>query len=95
MKKNLKYNYAIVFYDVGEDRVQKVFKVCKKYFKHHQKSVFRGHITPANIMAFKSEIMKKIDKDYDFITIIQLISKSDFKEETIGNGGKNCEDIII
>ncbi|HOJ11454.1 MAG TPA: CRISPR-associated endonuclease Cas2 [Clostridiales bacterium] len=95
MSKEINYNYAIVFYDIGEDRVQKVFKICKKYFKHHQKSVFRGHITPANLIAFKAEVSKKINKEYDFITIIQMISQADFKEETLGNGGKNSEDIFI
>lgn len=29
MKKERNYNYAFLFYDVGEKRVQKVFKVCK------------------------------------------------------------------
>lgn len=42
MAKKINYNYAFVFYDVGEKRVQKVFKVCKKYLSHFQKSVFRG-----------------------------------------------------
>ena len=42
MKKQLNYNYAFLFYDVGEKRVQKVFKICKKYLSHFQKSVFRG-----------------------------------------------------
>ena len=41
MKKELNYNYAFLFYDVGEKRVQKVFKICKKYLSHFQKSVFR------------------------------------------------------
>ena len=27
MKKQLTYNYAFVFYDVNEKRVQKVFKI--------------------------------------------------------------------
>ena len=31
MKKNINYNYVIVCYDVGEKRVNKVFKICKKY----------------------------------------------------------------
>lgn len=95
MSKDFNYNYAIVFYDIGEKRVNKVFKICKKYFKHHQKSVFRGHITPADLIAFKAELEKKIDNDYDFITIIQLINKSVFKEITLGNGGKDSEDIFI
>lgn len=94
-RKNYNYNYAIVFYDVGVKRVHKVFKICKKYFKHHQKSVFRGHITPANLLAFKAEIKNVIDENYDFITILQTISKANFYEETIGNGGVDSEDIFI
>ena len=68
MSKGKNYNYAILFYDVGEKRVQKVFKICKKYFNHHQKSVFRGHVTPANLIAFKAELKNVIDEDYDFVT---------------------------
>ena len=40
MKKQLNYNYAFVFYDVGEKRVPKVFKVCKKYLSHFQNQFF-------------------------------------------------------
>ena len=32
MEKNTNYNYAFVFYDVNEKKVQKVFKICKKTF---------------------------------------------------------------
>ena len=39
MRKKRNYNYAFVFYDVGEKRVQKVFKVCKKYLSHFQKDL--------------------------------------------------------
>jgi len=95
MKSERNYNYAILFYDVGQKRVQKVFKICKKYFNHHQKSVFRGHITPSNLIALKSELVKVIDVDYDFITIIELVNKADFKEETLGNGGTDSESIFI
>ena len=42
MKRERNYNYAFLFYDVGEKRVQKVFKVCKKYLTHYQKICFQG-----------------------------------------------------
>lgn len=32
MAKNYNYNYAFVFYDVSEKRVQKVFKICKNIY---------------------------------------------------------------
>ena len=63
MKKQLNYNYAFLFYDVGEKRVQKVFKICKKYLSHFQKSVFRGEMTPSKFIQLRNELNRVIDKD--------------------------------
>jgi len=102
LSKNYNYNYAFVFYDIadkeseaGKNRVSKVFKCCKKYFKHHQKSVFRGNITPSNLIKFKSEIMKIIDSKLDFVSIIKLQSKAVFDEEIIGNQNQDSESIFL
>lgn len=95
MGKNYNYNYAFVFYDVGEKRVNKVFKVCKKYFHHHQNSVFRGPITPSNLIKFKSDLNKAINKSSDFISIIKLMNKESFDEETIGVKKKDTESLIF
>ena len=69
MKKQYKYNYAFVMYDVNEKRVHKVFKVCKRYFVHHQNSIFRGEITPSKIIRLKSEIREIININQDYVTI--------------------------
>ncbi|WP_132995969.1 CRISPR-associated endonuclease Cas2 [Sporanaerobacter acetigenes] len=95
MSKNYNYNYAFVFYDVGEKRVQKVFKVCKKYFVHHQKSVFRGNITPSNLLKMKKEIERIIEPDEDFVTIIKLLNDSSFDEETLGTNKKDGTSLFI
>jgi CRISPR-associated protein Cas2 len=95
VNKDFNFNYAILFYDIGEKRVNKVFKICKKYLKHHQKSVFRGHITPANMISLKNELRKVIDKEEDFISIIKLLNENSFDEESIGNSGGNSESIFI
>jgi CRISPR-associated protein Cas2 len=102
MSKNYNYNYAFVFYDiadkeseVGKNRVTKVFKLCKKYFKHHQKSVFRGNITPSNLIKFKNDIKKVIDEEIDYVSIIKLQSKAVFDEETIGTQEKDSESIFL
>ena len=68
MKKELNYNYAFLFYDVGEKRVQKVFKICKKYLSHFQKSVFRGDMTPSKFIQLRKELKQVIDEDEDFIS---------------------------
>jgi len=103
MKKDYKYNYALVLYDIadqesekkGKNRVAKVFKICKKYFHHHQKSVFRGEITPANLIKLKSELRQVVDKELDFISIIKLPSRHYYEEEVIGTDHNQTESIFI
>lgn len=48
MKKKYNYNYAIVFYDIGEKRVQKVFKICKNIYTFSY-SVLEVY-TPSNLI---------------------------------------------
>lgn len=95
MSKNMNYNYAFVFYDVGEKRVNKVFKICKKYLTHFQKSVFRGEITPSNLISFKKDLNKVINKDEDFICIIKLLNSSVFGEDVIGKAQNTRGDDLI
>ncbi len=95
MKKQPNYNYAFIFYDIGEKRVQKVFKTCKKYFTHHQKSVFRGNITNADLLELREKLKKIIDKKEDFVSIIKLINEDSFAEETLGINKKDGESLFV
>lgn len=96
MTKRINYNYAFVFYDVNEIRVQKVFKICKKYLSHFQKSVFRGEMTPAKLIKLRNELNQVIDKKEDFVCIIKLMNEEVFGEEVLGNeGGVTGEDLIL
>lgn len=96
MAKILNYNYAFLFYDVNEKRVNKVFKICKKYLSHFQKSVFRGEITPAKLILLKNELNKIIDEHEDFICIIKLMNNNVYGEEILGNKGSSSgEDLIL
>ncbi|GFI24068.1 CRISPR-associated endoribonuclease Cas2 [Lachnospiraceae bacterium] len=95
-KKKINYNYAFVFYDVNEKRVQKVFKVCKKYLSHFQFSVFRGDITPSKLIELENELQKVIDAEEDFICIIKLMNDNVFGEDILGKRDKATgEDLIL
>ena len=96
MKKQMNYNYAFLFYDVGEKRVQKVFKICKKYLSNFQKSVFRGEMTPSKFMQLRGELNRVIDEEEDFVCIIQLMNDKVFGEEIFGNQkNENGEMLMI
>ena len=92
----MNYNYAFLFYYVNEKRVQKVFKICKKYLSHFQYSVFRGEITPSKLIELRTELNKTIDKEEDFICIIKLMNDNVFGEELLGKKDKQTgEDLIL
>lgn len=95
MKENRNYNYVIVCYDVGEKRVNKVFKVCKKYLSHYQYSVFKGPITPSKLIHLKKEILKVIEKNEDCVSLIKLQSESLFDEEILGSQKEENSDSLI
>ena len=96
MKKDTKnYNYIFLFYDIKEKRVNKVFKICKKYLNHWQKSVFRGAITTSEIIKLKDELKKIINSKEDFISIIKIVNFKSIGEENIGFIEKNSEDIFL
>ncbi|MDQ0047349.1 CRISPR-associated protein Cas2 [Paenibacillus polymyxa] len=93
MEKN--YNYVILVYDIGEKRVGKVFKICKKYLVHFQKSVFRGEITPANLIQLRAELKKVIDEGNDFVAVFKMTGDYVFDEEIIGARMNDSESLLL
>ena len=88
-KDKLKYNYIYLIYDIKEERVNKVFKICKKYLEHYQNSVFRGEMSESNILKLKNEINKIINKKEDSILILFFLTKNAVKSEEIGTKTQN------
>ncbi len=93
MAKN--YNYVFVFYDMNVDRVHKAFKICKKYLVHYQKSIFRGSITPANLIKLRNELKNIVEPTEDYICILKMISDNVFDEETLGGKPETAENLFL
>ena len=84
MKKELNYNYAFLFYDVGEKRVQKVFKICKKYLSYIQNSVFEGELKKSQIKSLEIELKNIIRKDKDSLIVFSSETSKWMKKEYWG-----------
>ena len=100
IRKNIKnssrsFNYIFLFYDVSEKRVNKIFKICKKYLIHYQNSVFRGEITYGNLNKLKEELKTIVNKEEDFISILKLHEQYEVVEEIIGTSKCDCENIFV
>lgn len=75
--------YIILVYDIGEKRVGKMLKLCRKYLSWIQNSVFEGEITEGQLLALKASA-KKIMKDEDSLIIFNSRNEKWLDKEIIG-----------
>ena len=81
--------YIILVYDIsfemnGARVLNRVFKICKKYLTHIQKSVFEGEITPAKLKKLEQELKEYIRDDLDSVLIFKNSNKRWLTKEYIG-----------
>ena len=68
--------YIILVYDIemdegGAKASRRIFKTCKKYLTHVQKSVFEGEITPALLKKLQVELNKYIRVNNDSVLVFK------------------------
>lgn len=61
--------YVIVVYDTATERNPGVLKTCRQYLHHIQRSVFEGHLSPAQIKRFRAAVESRTDRTYDRILV--------------------------
>ncbi|MCG0275816.1 MAG: CRISPR-associated endonuclease Cas2 [Thermosediminibacteraceae bacterium] len=76
--------FVILVYDVGEKRVGKVLKICRKYLTWVQNSVLEGEITEAAYKRLKLELKRVIAEDEDSIIFYILRTTKYSERETMG-----------
>lgn len=82
--------YVILVYDIntetyeGQRRLTKIFKLCKQYLVHIQKSVFEGEITKAKLEELKMKINNLINKEIDSVIIFKNRSSKWLNKELLG-----------
>jgi CRISPR-associated protein Cas2 len=74
--------FVIVVYDVGEKRVAKALKTCRKYLNWVQNSVFEGEISKASLKRLKLELKKLIHDDEDSV-IFYILRSTRYSERQI------------
>jgi len=81
--------YIILIYDIIMDKtgtkiLRNVFKICKKYLTHIQKSVFEGNLTELEYMKLKSELNRYIRKDRDSLIVFKSRNDKWLDKEFLG-----------
>ena len=77
--------YIILVYDVGQKRVGKMLKLCRKYLNWIQNSVFEGEITEVKLKELKKlseDIMK--EEEGDSLIIFKSRDEKWLEKEVVG-----------
>lgn len=86
--------FVIAVYDVGEKRVAKALKKCRKYLNWVQNSVFEGEISESNLAKLKMELERLIDPDEDSV-IFYTWRTTRYTDREIMGLRKGGQDLII
>ena len=76
--------FTLMFYDVGEKRVNKVLKTARRYLTWIQNSVLEGDLTPAGFESLKVDVRKVIDEKYDSVLFYVWRMEKYMKREVVG-----------
>jgi CRISPR-associated protein Cas2 len=86
--------FVILVYDVGEKRVSKALKTCRKYLNWVQNSVFEGEISKANLKKLKFELKRIIHDDHDSV-IFYVLRSTKYSERQILGLEKGERDMFV
>lgn len=85
--------YIILVYDIGEKRVGKMLKLCRKYLCWIQNSVFEGEITEAKLVELKYKA-SGIMEETDSLIIFKSRQEKWLEKEVVGHERNPLEQII-
>ena len=92
--------YVILVYDIGEKRVGKMLKLCRKYLNWIQNSVFEGEISEVKL----KELLIKADylmEEDDSVIVFKSRMKNGLKKRSLGKKKMNlaafysCRSVFI
>lgn len=75
--------YIILVYDVGEKRVGKMLKLCRRYLTWIQNSVLEGELTAVQLKQLKAEA-EQLMKEEDSLIIFSSREERWLEKEVLG-----------
>ena len=86
--------YVVLVYDVGEKRVGKMLKLCRKYLNWIQNSVFEGEITDVKLNELKWKAIQLLDEETDSIIIFKSRQEKWLDKEIVGRERQSTSNLI-
>lgn len=86
--------YVILVYDIGEKRVGKMLKLCRKYLNWIQNSVFEGEITEVKLEELKIKAKSIMKEEIDSLIIFKSRQEKWLEKEIVGHERNPLDNIL-
>jgi CRISPR-associated protein Cas2 len=86
--------YVILVYDIGEKRVAKMLKLCRRYLNWIQNSVFEGEITSVKLKELKIRARSIMDEEFDSVIIFKTRQEKWVDKEIVGVEKSGLENFL-
>lgn len=86
--------YVIAMYDVGQKRVGKMLKLCRRYLNWIQNSVFEGEITEVKLLELKHQALLIMDEETDSLIIFKTRQEKWLDKEIVGHERQNLDNFL-
>ena len=86
--------YVILVYDMGQKRVGKMLKLCRRYLNWIQNSVFEGEMTEVQLKELLHEAKRIMDEDEDSLILFKNREKKWLEKQIVGVERQSTDDFL-
>ncbi len=86
--------YVILVYDIGEKRVGKILKLCRKYLSWIQNSVFEGEISEVKLKELLLMVDRIIEKDIDSVILFKSSDERWMEKQIVGKERSSIDNFL-
>lgn len=86
--------YVILVYDMGQKRVGKMLKLCRRYLNWIQNSVFEGELTEVQLKAFLHEANALMNEQEDSLILFKNRDKKWLDKQIVGVERQSTDDFL-
>ena len=86
--------YVILVYDMGEKRVGKMLKLCRKYLNWIQNSVFEGEITEVKLKELKMKAKVIMEEETDSLIFFKSRNENWLEKEVVGQERSKLDNFL-
>lgn len=86
--------YVILMYDVGEKRVGKMLKLCRRYLSWIQNSVFEGEITEVKLRELIIHAKNVMDEEVDSLIVFKSRDERWLEKQIVGREKSSLDQVL-